>query len=117
VSDTYIRVRNYEKFQAFKRRRPVWVKLHRDLWISPPFITLEDTTKLLYLGLTTIASEEDHIPNDIEFLYKRLAISPDIVEKGVQHLAKAGLVSVYKKPGRKPGKKSKHSPANKDLPL
>lgn len=117
MSKTYIRVRNHERFQHYKRRRPVWVKLHRDLWISPPFITLEEGAKLLYIGLTVIASEEEHIPNDIDFLFKRLAINPDTVKNGVPALVDSGLISVYKKPGRKPRPIKTLAKNDADLPL
>jgi hypothetical protein len=76
-------VRNYERYQHYKNRRPPWVKLHRDLWFDPKFFSLSSLSKLYVIGFFTLASENDNrIPLDIAWIRSRLGIDkkPDFKE-------------------------------------
>ena len=100
----HLKVRNYSKFQTYKRTAgpPPWVKVYRDLLLSHPFACLPDTSKQLFFGLLLVAAEYDNsIPNSVEFIVKRTAFSQEVVEDGLSGLLDAGLVSVCKKRGRK----------------
>jgi len=91
-------IKNFERFQHYKDRRPPWVKLYRDLWHDPEFFSLTDSCKLLYIGLLTIASEtENKIPLNPRWIQTRLAISEpiditDLIDTGLivmQHASKS----------------------------
>jgi hypothetical protein len=76
-------VRNYERYQHYKNRRPPWVKLHRDLWFDQKFYSLSSLSKLYVIGFFTLASENDNrIPLDIAWIHSRLGIDkkPDFKE-------------------------------------
>jgi len=86
----FFSIKNFERFQHYKDRRPPWVKLYRDLWHDPDFFSLTDTCKLLYIGLLTIASEtENKIPLNPRWIQARLAISEPVEMK---ELKDAGLI-------------------------
>jgi len=102
VNDSVLTIRSFDKLQHFKKKRPPWVKLYRDLPLDYPFINLQEDAKLTFVFLTIVASEHDNrIPYDIEFLHKRMAISEDTITNGLGELFDVGMVSVSKKPGRK----------------
>ena len=102
VNDSVLTIRSFDKLQHFKKKRPPWVKLYRDLPLDYPFINLQEDAKLTFVFLTIVASEHDNrIPYDIEFLHKRMAISEDTITNGLGELFDTGMVSVSKKPGRK----------------
>ena len=103
MNDSVLTIRNFDKLQHFKKKRPPWIKFYRDLPLDYPFINLPEYAKLTFVFLTIVASEHDNrIPYDIEFLSKRLAITGDTIKLGVGELLNAGMVSVSRKPGRKP---------------
>ena len=103
MNDSVLTIRNFDKLQHFKKKRPPWIKFYRDLPLDYPFINLPEYAKLTFVFLTIVASEHDNrIPYDIEFLSKRLAITEDTIRLGVEELLNVGMVSVSRKPGRKP---------------
>jgi len=103
VNDSVLTIRNFDKLQHFKKKRPPWIKFYRDLPLDYPFINLPEYAKLTFVFLTIVASEHDNrIPYDIEFLSKRLAITGDTIRLGVGDLVNVGMVGVSRKPGRKP---------------
>ena len=103
MNDSVLTIRNFDKLQHFKKKRPPWIKFYRDLPLDYPFINLPEYAKLTFVFLTIVASEHDNrIPYDIEFLSKRLAITGDTIRLGVGDLVNVGMVGVSRKPGRKP---------------
>ena len=105
MTDSVLTIRGYDRLQHFNKPRPPWIKIYRDLPLDYPFINLQEDAKLTFVFLTIVASEHDNrIPYDIEFLRKRLAISADTITNGLGELLDVGMVSVSKKPGRKPKK-------------
>jgi len=77
----FLRVRNFETFQHYSKRRPPWVKLYKDLWHDPEFIHLDSVVKLCIIGCFTLASETDNrIPENRKWIQKRLGLvrPPDI---------------------------------------
>jgi hypothetical protein len=72
----YFKVKNFEKYQHYKDRRPPWIKLYRDIWQDTNFYKISDRSKLSYIGLLTIASElQNNIPFDPQWIKARLALS------------------------------------------
>lgn len=103
MNESYLSIRNFKKLQHFKKKRPPWIKIYAALPLDYPFINLQEDAKLTFVFLTIVASEHDNrIPYDIEFLCKRLAISGDTITNGLGELFDVGMVSVSRKPGRKP---------------
>jgi len=89
----YLSVKNLSSYQHYKHRRPPWVKLHRSMLESYDFGRLQDASKWLAVGLTLVASEcENRIPNDAEWIAKRLQMStvPDI-----ESLLSMGFLTPY----------------------
>lgn len=89
----YFAVRNFEKFQHYRDRKPPWIKLYRDLWGDVRFFRLKPDSKLLYIGLLTIASITDNrIPEDIPWLAAELRLGEGAID--LQSLVDAGLLVV-----------------------
>ena len=103
LKQSYLSIRNYKKLQHFKKKRPPWIKIYTALPLDYPFINLREDAKLTFVFLTIVASEHDNrIPFDIPFLGKRLAIDTQTIINGLSELLHTGMVSLHKKPGRKP---------------
>lgn len=62
---SYFRVRNLEKYQHYKERRPPWVKLYQDILEDDDLMRLQDASKWLAVGLLLVASRYDNcVPMD-----------------------------------------------------
>lgn len=75
----YISVKNFERFQHYKKRKPPWIKLYWDLWEDYQFTHLSDASKLLLIGLFGMASRYDNkIPNDPNYIKNTLRLESPI---------------------------------------
>ncbi len=54
----YLRVKNYELYQSFRRPNPEWVRLHLALWNDFEFIKLTDPAKLLLVAIFSVISRQ-----------------------------------------------------------
>src|SRR5262249_13633306 len=45
----FLRIRNFERFQHYKDRRPPWIKLYRDLWGDPRFFALSEENRYMLI--------------------------------------------------------------------
>lgn len=69
-----LRIKNWEKFQHYKTRRPPWIKLYRNILDDPEWHKLSgDASKLLAM-LWIVASENAGVLPDLEKLSFRLRI-------------------------------------------
>ena len=67
------RVRNWDRFQHYKRRNPPWIKLHVELLASRDWVTLSDASRVLAIACMLLASKNDgEIDWDPEYI-KRVA--------------------------------------------
>lgn len=67
------KVRNWEKYQHYKKRNPPWIKLHLEILTSKDWIMLADASRVLAIACMLLASKNDgYIPDDPEYL-KRVA--------------------------------------------
>lgn len=67
----YLSVKNFEKYQHYKRRNPPWVKLYYALLDDFGFLALPERAQLLYVKLLLIASRTaNQIPADVAYLSK-----------------------------------------------
>jgi hypothetical protein len=54
----YLRVKNYELYQSFRRPNPEWVRLHLAIWNDFEFIKLTDPAKLLLVAIFSVISRQ-----------------------------------------------------------
>ncbi len=59
-SQRYIRIRNWEKFQHYKKRRPVWIKVYVSLLDDPNYLELEPFQRGVLHGLWLLAAKTDN---------------------------------------------------------
>ncbi len=78
----YLSVKNLSKYQHYKHRNPPWIKLYREVWTDYTLRQLPVVSRLLFLGLSSLAMELDnHVPADAKYLTDRLGFKvtlPDI---------------------------------------
>lgn len=77
----FFRVKNFERYQHYKKRNPPWVKLHREILDDDKFIFLSIEARHHYVTLLLIASSRNNvIPLDLKYLKKvmRLDEEPDL---------------------------------------
>lgn len=77
----FLRIKNWDKFQHYRDRDPPWIKLHRELLEDYEFQRLQDASKLHLILIWLFASHHHgRIPNDAEFIHKRIgtASPPDL---------------------------------------
>lgn len=87
----FLSIKNFEKYQHFKKANPPWIKLYRSLFTDREFILLPTTAKYLYIGLVMLASEGcNRVPNDLHFISHRLAMKHSEID--LKPLYKAGFL-------------------------
>jgi hypothetical protein len=75
----YLRVRNFERYQHYKNRRPPWIKLYKDLWSDREFFALSEKNRYFLIGILIVASQnENRFPNDQQWLKRELATKKSI---------------------------------------
>ena len=77
----FIRVRNWDKFQHYKKRNPPWVKLYSSVLDDYDYSCLQDASKLLFVLLPLLAAgTNNRIPADPRWLQHKLCLSeaPDL---------------------------------------
>lgn len=75
----YFRVRNFEKFQHYTKRTPIWIKLYNRLLDDYEFGLLPDGTKWHLVGIFLLASRhQNRIPADSRWIAKRIGATSTI---------------------------------------
>ncbi|WP_151448120.1 hypothetical protein [Lacisediminimonas profundi] len=70
----FLKVKNWEQFQHYKKRSPPWIKLHRTLLDDYEFCGLPDAAKGHLLLLWLYASQHaGKVPFDVAFLERKLS--------------------------------------------
>lgn len=87
-----MRIRNWEKFQHYRRRSPPWIKLHRKLLDNPDWYALDGASAKLLVELWLVASEEDGELPDSTTLAWRLRRSKSEVMNGLKLLFDSGFL-------------------------
>lgn len=65
----YLSVKNFERFQHYRDRRPPWIKLYVELFDDYEFTSLPDATRYHLLGIWVLASKTDNkIPEDARYI-------------------------------------------------
>lgn len=88
----YIEVKNFERFQHYKDRKPPWIKLYNDLLDDYEFGCLPDASKWLAVGLWLLASRHSNrVANDPEWIARMIHASQPV---NIEPLVSAGFVRV-----------------------
>lgn len=91
----YLRVRNWEKHQHYKDRRPPWIKLLVEMLDDYELTHLTYVTQLLYDRLLLLAARTDNnIPHDPAWIATQTHITQDRVTEGVESLVAMRFLSV-----------------------
>lgn len=74
----YLAVKNFEKYQHYKERRPPWVKLYNELLDDYAFSCLQDASKAHLLCIWLLASRHNNqLPHDAQWIGRAIqATSP-----------------------------------------
>jgi hypothetical protein len=56
----YFAVKNFERYQRFKDRRPPWVKLYACILDDPAFLRLSEVDRNRYMTLLIVASQQEN---------------------------------------------------------
>lgn len=77
---SWFTIKNWSEFQHYKDRNPPWIKLHRALLDDYAFAALPDHHKahLVLLWLFAASQEAGRIPNDANFLSRKLGTTEPI---------------------------------------
>tara|TARA_R110002167_G_scaffold82560_1_gene225273 strand:- start:363 stop:1115 length:753 start_codon:yes stop_codon:yes gene_type:complete len=82
-----MKIKNWNKFQHFKDRKPLWIKLYRDLLNDISWHKLDGDTSKTLIGLWLLASEDKsgELP-PIDIIAFRLRITEDKLEQQLTKL-------------------------------
>ena len=87
----FISIKDFDKYQHFKKANPPWVKMYRSTFSEREFMRMPVASKFLYLGLVMLASEGcNRVPYDIHYISHRLATN--FSQNDLTPLYKAGLL-------------------------
>lgn len=81
-----MKVKNWEKFQHYKNRRPPWIKLYRELLDDPQFFALSGDAVKALIMIWLIASEDDGNLPDSETLAWRLRVDSKALDSSLSEL-------------------------------
>jgi len=87
-----ITINGWEKYQHYKKDKPTWVKLYRDLLGKYEWMSLDPVERVALISLWLLAAETGNsIPNDPTWLQHRMSLprNPDL-----SALEQAGFISI-----------------------
>lgn len=89
-----LQVRNWDKYQHYKNRRPPWIKVHQSLLDNMEFCSLPISAKAMLPLVWLIASEskDGTIPADSTLLAFRLRLPVGVVSDGLSALIGNGFL-------------------------
>lgn len=86
----FLSVKNYERFQHYKDRRPPWIKLYNEILDDYEFTCLPDTTKAHLMLIWLLASRTDNkIPWDAAWISNSVRAT---VQVDIEALLEAGFL-------------------------
>lgn len=102
----YLSVRNLNKYQHYKNRRPPWIKLHVSIFDDYAFQCLQDASKLHLMLFWLLASQVDnHIPYDLVFIQRKLGTTSPV---DVEELILQGFIEVSQDDGKMLATRKQH---------
>jgi hypothetical protein len=88
----FIRIKDFEKLQHYRDRKPPWIKLYRDLLADDRLFDLSEADRFQLVALFILASQHDNmIPNKPAWLRSELRINRSIQ---LQRLIDTGWVEL-----------------------
>jgi hypothetical protein len=88
----FLRVKNWEKFQHYKKRNPPWIRLYNEVLDDYAFGRLQDASKWHAVGLWLLASRFDNrIPADPEWIGQRIGATAPV---DLDELLSSGFITV-----------------------
>jgi hypothetical protein len=94
---TFIRIKEWQKYQHYKERNPPWIKLHRGTLSSETWVTLDDASRVLAVALMLLAAEKgNRIPAKPDYL-KRVAYLHS--EPDLRPLVEVGFIELTEENG------------------
>lgn len=73
MTNKYLRVRNWERFQQYKDRRPTWIKIYVELLDDYKFGKLPDSMKAHLVGIWLLAAQTDNkIAADVAWITRKI---------------------------------------------
>lgn len=74
----HFKVANWEEYQHYKDRDPVWIKLHRSLVTSEMWVSCDDASRSLAIACMVIAAENNGcVPANPAFIKRRCFLNSD----------------------------------------
>lgn len=111
---SFLSIKNFERYQHYKHRRPIWIKLYRALLDDETFTSMSINSRHHYMSLLLIASDTDNrIPDDGHLLQYMLKIGeePDLSE-----LKRQGFVIPYHGNASESASRTASETASKNAP-
>lgn len=93
-------IKNWQNFQHYKDRKPLWIKLYRDVLDSIDFAALSGMAAKNLIMIWLIGSEYDGDLPDLDTLAFRLRVKVADLEKSMIELCKYGFLIETKKDPR-----------------
>ena len=89
----YISVTNWDKYQHYRDRKPVWIKLYTSLIDNYEYQQLSNQDKLLFLEVLIVSARtSNRIPNDQKYLKRTLTLTGKI---NFTNLISLGFLECY----------------------
>jgi hypothetical protein len=69
MTNDYYELINWEEYQHYKNRKPIWIKLYQDILTSPTWIFCDDQTKALMVAIMLLAARTNNrVPASLEYI-------------------------------------------------
>ena len=95
VRPQFLRVRNWERFQHYKDRRPPGIKFHTAILDDHALLSLPAITQLVYdRMLLRAAVTDNNIEHDPEWLGQKFNLPPKEIQRSIETLVDAGFLQV-----------------------
>jgi len=89
----YFKVKNYQKYQHYKERNPVWIKLYNAILTDYEFTLLSDKAKYQLIAINLLASRyQNKVPYDAKWIAQQISASDKI---DLDELEKLGFIIPY----------------------
>ena len=89
-----LQVKNWDKFQHYRDRKPPWIKLATDTFQDPTFARLQSASKLLAICIWTLASRSHNgtIVDDFDYIARWGFLTSQVSRKNLEELVDKGFV-------------------------
>ena len=90
-----ITVPNLDRYQHYRDRHIIWIKLYVDIIQDYKFNQLEDNERWIFIGLILLAVKNDNrIPADLQFIGKEISFSSKSISRIILKLCDLKLITI-----------------------